>query len=141
MAVDGHRFWAQLKLRSTLFTLRTEVAEPPVEGEALGARVPDLQQFAGTPGEPAVTGAPAVAGTRPERAPWVLLAVILLAISGSATRRARARAVVPAAAADTATATDEPEVAAAADGPSAAVVDDEPDAGEPEGERQVADST
>ena len=38
MAVDGHRFWAEFQLRSTLFTLRTEVAEPPPEGEQLATR-------------------------------------------------------------------------------------------------------
>jgi SpoIID/LytB domain protein len=96
MAMDGHRFWAELDLRSTLFTLRTEVAELPVDGEALAARVPDLAPFAGPPADPAVADAAAARPAPPERAPWVLLAVLLLAVSGTASRRVRSRTPSPA---------------------------------------------
>lgn len=92
MVVDGHRFWAVLSLRSTLFTLRTEVAEPPVEGESLAAGVPDLGAFAGPGGEPApeVVGV-AVPGDPLGRAPWVALAVLLLATWGTLAGRVRLR--------------------------------------------------
>jgi hypothetical protein len=89
MVVDGHRFWAELSLRSTLFTLRTDVAVPAVEGEPLATGVPDLGAFAGPGGEPApgVTGVVVV--DRLGRAPWVALAVLLLAAWGTMAGRVR----------------------------------------------------
>ena len=91
MAVDGHRFWAEFQLRSTLFTLRTEVAEPPPEGEQFATRVGELP-----PGPPV-----AVPRRRPGghgrglaslgRAPWVGLAVLLLATWANAAHRSGRR--------------------------------------------------
>ena len=111
MAIDAHRFWAQLSLRSTLFTLRTEVAEPPVEGEPLAAGVPDLGSFAGPSASPApeVTGV-AVAADPLGRAPWVALALLSLATWATAANRMR-RGPVPAAAteAQVAVSEDEPD--------------------------------
>ena len=101
MVVDGHRFWAVLNLRSTLFTLRTERAEPPVEGEPLAASVPDLGFFAGPSASPApeATGTAAVAEPL-GRAPWVAVAALLMAIWATAASRLRRRpALAPAAAA------------------------------------------
>jgi SpoIID/LytB domain protein len=101
MAVDGHRFWAEFQLRSTLFTLRTEVAEPPPEGEQLATRVVgDLPAgFAGSPAR-LVPGRAVTAGVGPSlgRAPWVGLAVLLLVVCGNAahrTHRRRAPAAEP----------------------------------------------
>ena len=39
MVIDGHRFWAELQLRSTLFTLRVEADAPVVEGEPFATLV------------------------------------------------------------------------------------------------------
>ena len=92
MAVDAHRFWAELELRSTLFTLRTEVAEVPLEGESLVAGVPDLPGGVGVPGPAPAAGRPAtVPATEPlGRAPWVGLAVLLMAAWAHAATRVRA---------------------------------------------------
>jgi SpoIID/LytB domain protein len=93
MAIDAHHFWSELQLRSTLFTLRTEVAEVPAEGEPLAARVPDLGTFDGTP-VPAHTPAPAPAAATDSlgRAPWVGLAVLLLAGWATLAHRGQTRA-------------------------------------------------
>jgi SpoIID/LytB domain protein len=97
MAVDGHRFWAEMDLRSTLFTLRTELSvAPPVDGEQLATRVvEDLPP--GLAGEPAALApAPATAAEPLGRAPWVGLAALLLAAWGHMARRARRPAPAPA---------------------------------------------
>ena len=101
MAVDGHRFWAELKLRSTLFTIRTEVsALPPAEGEQLATRVAD-DLPPGVGDQPVALAAPPAAGAEPlGRAPWVSLAVLLLAAWGNAAfrtggRRRRSASVTP----------------------------------------------
>ncbi len=90
MAVDGHRFWADLQLRSTLFTLRAEGAEPAVQGEPLAASVADIPSLpVGLP-EVALTDPGAVAESL-GRAPWVGLAVLLLAFWATAANRVSAR--------------------------------------------------
>lgn len=94
MAVDGHRFWAELKLRSTLYTLRTEAAAAGVEGEALVA-LPELPSGLGAPSPP-VAAAPNPA-TEPEwRAPWIAMAAVALALSARGTRRVRRWRLAPA---------------------------------------------
>lgn len=93
MAVDGHRFWAEFQLRSTLFTLRTEVAEPPAEGEQLATRIgalpPGLGQQSGVrvPGRAITAGVGASLG----RTPWVGLAALLLATWANAAHRTTRR--------------------------------------------------
>jgi SpoIID/LytB domain protein len=92
MTIDAHRFWDELQLRSTLFTLRVELAEPPPDGASLGARVPDLQSFAGPGGgdgsDPATVSAKAAGAVKSlGRAPWVGLAVLLLAAWANAASR------------------------------------------------------
>jgi len=95
MAVDGHRFWADLQLRSTLFTLRAEGAEPAVQGEPLATSIADIPSLpAGLP-EVALTDPGAVAESL-GRAPWVGLAVLLLAFWATAANRMRARRALPA---------------------------------------------
>ncbi|MDQ4070110.1 MAG: SpoIID/LytB domain-containing protein [Actinomycetota bacterium] len=92
MTVDGHRFWAVLRLRSTLFTIRTEVAEPAVEGDSLVAGVPDLSDFAGASGagDHAAPVAPGRAAAETlGRAPWVGVAVLLMAAWANAATRVR----------------------------------------------------
>jgi len=86
MAVDGHRFWADLQLRSTLFTLRAEGADSAVQGEPLATSLADdlPSLSAGLPAS-ALTG-PGVAESL-GRAPWVGLAVLLLASWGTAANR------------------------------------------------------
>ncbi len=105
MTVDAHRFWAEMDLRSTLFTLRIEVAEPSVDGEPLATRVLETG-LPGLPGEPRADQPPAafpasvVASESLGRAPWVGLAVLLLATWGTAAdrigRRRAAAAGLPA---------------------------------------------
>ena len=96
MAVDAHRFWAELQLRSTLFTVRTELAEPPPEGESLGARVPDLPSFSGDePGSVALFGGSQAAESL-GRTPWVGLAVLLLATWATMAHRITGRRPAPA---------------------------------------------
>lgn len=98
MVVDGHRFWAQFDLRSTLFTLRTEVAEPPPDGEQFATRVGELPLAAGAhlggrvPGR-AVTAA---VGATLGRTPWVGLAVLLIATWANAAHRTTRRRAAPA---------------------------------------------
>ena len=96
MAVDGHRFWAEFQLRSTLFALRTEVAEPPPEGEQFATRVGELPPALGAglrvPGR-AVTAAVAPSMGR---APWVGLAVLLLATWANLAHRTKRRRPAPA---------------------------------------------
>jgi stage II sporulation protein D len=94
MAVNGHRFWAEFQLRSTLFTLRTEVAEPPPEGEQLATRVAG-ELPPGVAGSPArlVPGRAVTAAVGPSlgRAPWVGLAALLLATCSKAAFRTHRR--------------------------------------------------
>ena len=99
MAVDGHRFWAEFQLRSTLFTLRTEVAEPPPEGEQLATRVGELPPAAGGGAVVHVPGRAVTAAVEPAlgRAPWVGLAALLLATWGNLALRAKRRRPAPAA--------------------------------------------
>ena len=92
MAVDGHRFWAELQLRSTLFSLRIEGPPPVAEGEPFATSVSD-----GLPTSPAadvpvasVIG-PRRAGESLGRAPWVGLAVLMLAAWGTAANRMSSR--------------------------------------------------
>jgi SpoIID/LytB domain protein len=89
MAVDGHRFWAELQLRSTLFTLRTEADAPVVDGVPLATRLND-------DGTPVVGDDPVIATVGPAkvagalgRAPWVGLAVLLLAVWATMANRMR----------------------------------------------------
>lgn len=100
MVVDAHRFWAEFQLRSTLFTLRTEVAEPPAEGEQLATRVTgDLPPGVAGPRASLVAGrgvVAAAAGTSLGRAPWVGLAALLLAMWGNAAHRTSGRRPAPA---------------------------------------------
>ncbi|MGH9265486.1 MAG: SpoIID/LytB domain-containing protein [Acidimicrobiales bacterium] len=94
MAIDGHRFWAELKLRSTLYTLRTEVAPVPgAEGEAL-VSLPELPGGVGSPSSPA-TATTNAATEAPWRAPWIALAAVALALSARGTRRVRRGHLAP----------------------------------------------
>ena len=99
MAVDGHRFWAQLNLRSTLFTIRTEVSEaPPVEGEQLATRLADEPlPPAGDPSA-SLAAAPLAGSESLGRAPWIGVATLLLAAWANAAHRTgrRRRSQVPA---------------------------------------------
>ena len=92
LVVDGHRFWADLQLRSTLFTIRPAGSEPPPGAERLDALIPDLPSVrAATPGRVFV------AATRPSlgRAPWIGLAVLLLATASLGRRVVTQRRPVP----------------------------------------------
>jgi SpoIID/LytB domain protein len=86
MAVDGHRFFDVLGLRSTLYTVRVQSAEEAAGGEPADALLPGLASVrAGGPGRVLVAaGMPSLG-----RAPWVGLAVLLLAGWGVAASRAR----------------------------------------------------
>ncbi len=97
LAVDAHRFWAELKLRSTMFTLRTESSAPAVvDGAPLATRLAGTPLFPGD--DPVVAGAasgPQALG----RAPWVGLATLLLVSWATfADRATRRRRPLPAAA-------------------------------------------
>ena len=94
MVVDGHRFWADLQLRSTLFTLRAERVEPAMQGEPLATSLSDLPSL--PPGLPAATVTPPDAVESLGRAPWVGLAVLLLAFWGNAANRMARRRPSPA---------------------------------------------
>ena len=98
MAVDGHRFWAEFQLRSTLFTLRTEVAEPPPEGEQLATLVGELPPPSGAVPGARVPGRAVTAAVEPAlgRAPWVGLAALLLATWANLAHRTRRRQAAPA---------------------------------------------
>ena len=93
MAVDGHRFWAEFQLRSTLFTLRTEVAEPPPDGEQLATRIGELPPGLGAQPGGRVPGraVTAAVGASLGRTPWVGLAVLLLAAWATAAHRTTRR--------------------------------------------------
>ena len=98
MAVDGHRFWAEFQLRSTLFTLRTEIAEPPPEGEQFATRIGELPPVAGAQPGGRVPGRAVTAAVEASlgRAPWVGLAVLLLATWANAAHRTSRRRPAPA---------------------------------------------
>jgi SpoIID/LytB domain protein len=96
MVIDGHRFWAELQLRSTLFSLRVEADAPIVDGEPFATLVADLPPgIADSSAAASPTAALAGAGpgavaavTAPlGRAPWVGLAVLLLATWANAAHR------------------------------------------------------
>ncbi len=90
MAVQGHRFWSEFQLRSTLFSLRTEVAEAPPEGEQLGTIVGSFPPAAGSfvPGR----GLTAATAEPLGRAPWVGFgALVLVAWANLAHRRGASR--------------------------------------------------
>ena len=88
MAIDGHRFWAELKLRSTLFTLRIESPLQPADGDPLATLVTDqVPPQAGAERPVAVALGPASVDGSLGRAPWVGLAVLLLATWGTAANR------------------------------------------------------
>ncbi|MDX6410245.1 MAG: stage sporulation protein [Gaiellaceae bacterium] len=101
-AVDAHRFWAELGLRSTLFTLRTERAPAVVDGEPLATRVAEPEPSSPGDALPAVAAAaPVIASESLGRAPWVGLAVLLLATWATAADRMSRRRVAGAATAGT----------------------------------------
>ena len=102
MAVNGHRFWAEFQLRSTLFTLRTEVAEPPPEGEQLATRVGELPPPGGALPGVRAPGRAVTAAVEPAlgRAPWVGVAALLLATWANVAHRTRRRQAAPAAGSD-----------------------------------------
>jgi SpoIID/LytB domain protein len=88
MAVDAHRFWAELQLRSTLFTLRIESTPPAVQGEPLVESVAeDLPPPVADDLPVAVALGPSGARQPLGRAPWVGLAVLMLAGWGTAASR------------------------------------------------------
>jgi SpoIID/LytB domain protein len=84
MAVDAHRFFSVLQLRSTLFTLRTETV-PVAAGGELSAEGPETPGLGGVPPEPSIAGN--VTPARLGRAPWVGLAALLLAVWATAANR------------------------------------------------------
>jgi SpoIID/LytB domain protein len=97
MAVDAHRFFSVLQLRSTLFTLRTEAPSAATATEPLDAQVPGIPGLVGARPTQSVVGPAAVpAASSLGRAPWVGLAVLLLSVWGTAARRATDRRPVPA---------------------------------------------
>jgi SpoIID/LytB domain protein len=89
MAVEGHRFWSEFQLRSTLFSLRTEIAEPAPEGEQLGTIVGSFAPVAGTyvPGR----GLTAATAQPLGGAPLVGAAALLMAVWAHAAHRSRRR--------------------------------------------------
>ena len=92
MAVDAHRFWAELQLRSTLFTLRIESTPPAVQGEPVVESVAeDLPPPATDDLSVAVALRPSGARESLGRAPWVGLAVLMLAGWGTAASRMTSR--------------------------------------------------
>lgn len=92
MAVDGYRFWAELQLRSTLFSLRIESPPPPTEGEPLATRAADELPPGAGDGRPVGVGlGPGSAAQSLGRAPWVGLAVLMLAVWGTAANRVSSR--------------------------------------------------
>jgi hypothetical protein len=86
MAVDGKRFGSTLALRSTLFTVAVEgaggPAAPAVDGQV-------TEEAAPSPEAPpvAAAGVPAPAAGSLGRAPWIALALLLMAAWGLAARR------------------------------------------------------
>jgi stage II sporulation protein D len=90
MAIDAHRFWSVLQLRSTLFTLRTEAASDAASTAPLGDGLPDLPGLVGGARPGRVMMARALAADALGRAPWVGLAVLLLALWATAASRVTA---------------------------------------------------
>lgn len=88
MAVDGHHFSDTLGLRSTLYTVRIQSAEEAAGSEPSDALLPGL-----APLRSAIPGRILVAAGMPSRgrAPWVGLAVLLLAGWGLAMSRRSGR--------------------------------------------------
>ncbi|HEV2759211.1 MAG TPA: SpoIID/LytB domain-containing protein [Acidimicrobiales bacterium] len=92
MTVDGHRFWAELQLRSTLFSLRIEGPAPVTEGEPLATSVGDGPATSPAQDLPVASAiGPRLAAESLGRAPWVGLAVLLMAAWGTAANRMSAR--------------------------------------------------
>jgi len=91
MAVPGQRFWHDLNLASTLYTIRVEA--PAAEGPPVS--LPDSEGGEDAGGAAAAVGsspAEAVAGSASlGRAPWVAVAVLLMSTCGMAARRVSAR--------------------------------------------------
>jgi stage II sporulation protein D len=110
MVVDGHRFWAELQLRSTLFTLRTEATPPVVEGEPLATRLPGDEAPFPVGDDPVIAAAepgPLPVETALGRAPWIGLAVLLLAAWATLANRVTGPRPVPVAGAEEPPAGDE----------------------------------
>ena len=89
VAIDAHRFWSVLQLRSTLFSLRTGTASDEALAGPLNAQVPTFPSLVGGRAGPA---ARRLGSTPLGRSPWVALALLLLASWATAARRAVARA-------------------------------------------------
>jgi len=86
MAVDGHRFFSVLQLRSTLFTLRVEGTPEAAVAAPLGAQAPDVPSV--DAGRPEPLMARQLAPSSPlGRAPWVGTAALLLAVWATAAHR------------------------------------------------------
>lgn len=85
MAVDAHRFFSVLQLRSTLFTLRVEAPSVAAGTEPPGA-APDLTGVDAPRATPLVAGD--LSGAKSlGRAPWIGLALLLLAVWATAAHR------------------------------------------------------
>ena len=88
MVVDGHRFWRELDLRSTLFTLRLQGSDVVSGAAPLDALVPGLPTVrTGTPGRVVLARSVPSLG----RAPWVGLAALLLTSWALAASRVKGR--------------------------------------------------
>jgi SpoIID/LytB domain protein len=86
MAVDAHRFFSVLQLRSTLFTLRVEGTPVAAVAAPLGAQAPDVPPVDPTRPQPLI--ARQLAPSSPlGRAPWVGAAALLLAMWATAAHR------------------------------------------------------
>lgn len=84
LAVDAHRFWSVLELRSSLFRVRLD--NDPSAGDALGAGLPDVPML-GRPRTDQLV-ARQLPATPLGRAPWVGLALLLLVVWATAAARA-----------------------------------------------------
>jgi SpoIID/LytB domain protein len=113
MAVDAHRFFSVLQLRSTLFTLRVEGTPEAAVAAPLGAEAPDVPSVDRGRPEPLIAGQLAPASAL-GRAPWVGAAVLLLAVWATAAHRVTGagRPVAAAVGADAEAPVDEDQVEA-----------------------------
>ncbi|HEX2041498.1 MAG TPA: SpoIID/LytB domain-containing protein [Acidimicrobiales bacterium] len=89
VTVDGKRFATTLSLRSTLFTLAVEAPAAPPDPPAGGQPAPEA---AAPEAAAAAGGVAARATTSLGRAPWIALALLLLAGWGLGARRVTSRA-------------------------------------------------